>query len=187
LDGQKKQEELDFPPQFFTIRAARLRSASTAVLGDPFGVKRESTGVTRTDVGFRTEGDDRCFAAMNFHRTDVNRNISSRVTVGLDCLSCDGGHSFRDSLKAGSPAVLVLTDQSFPPILPARDSKCVVIVRVEDGLLSEIEGAFCDLFAEFLTPNGGLPRGSLILVGSVSHLGARGLDSYASELCGTIS
>ncbi len=26
-----------------------------------------------------------------------------------------------------------------------------------------------------------------MLVGSLSHLGARGLDSYAGELCGTIS
>jgi hypothetical protein len=156
-------------------------------LGDAFGIARESVEINRTDVGFRTECDDRCFAAMNFHRTDVNRNISSSVTVGLDCLSCNAGHSFKDSLKAGIPAVLFLTDQSFPPVLPAADKKCVVIIRVEDGLLSEIESAFCDLFAEFLTPNGGLPRGSLVLVGSVSHLGARGLDSYAGELCGTIS
>jgi hypothetical protein len=58
---------------------------------------------------------------------------------------------------------------------------------VEDGLLSEIESAFKDLFAEFLTPGGGMPRGSLILIGSLSHLGARGLDSYAGDLCGVIS
>jgi hypothetical protein len=124
---------------------------------------------------------------MNFHRTDVNRNISSSVTVGLECLSCDTGHSFKESIGVGVPAVLVLTDQSFPPVLPARDNKCFVIIRVEDGLLSEIESAFCDFFAEFLTPSGGFPRGSLILIGSLSHLGARGMDSYAGDLCGTIS
>jgi hypothetical protein len=58
--------------------------------------------------------------------------------------------------------MLILSDQAFPAILPANVGKCIVIVWVEDGHLSEIENAFCDLFAEFLNPNGGLPRGSLI-------------------------
>jgi hypothetical protein len=133
------------------------------------------------------DGDARCFAATNFHRTDVNRNISASVTVGLQCLACETGHSYRDSIGAGIPIVLVLSDQAFPAILPASDGNCIVIVRVEDGLLSEIDSAFSDLFAEFLIPGGGLPRGSLIMIGSLSHLGTRGLDSYAGDLCGTIS
>jgi hypothetical protein len=180
-------EQIDFPPQFFTIRAARLRAANTTALGDTFGIRRGGVGVARPDSGFRVDGDARCFAATNFHRTDVNRNIPASVTVGLQCLACDTGHSYRDSIRAGIPIVLVLSDQAFPAILPAMDSNCVVIVRVEDGLLSEIENAFRDLFAETLTTGGGLPRGSLIMIGSLSHLGTRGLDSYAGDLCGVIS
>jgi hypothetical protein len=33
-------EPIDFPPQFFTIRAARLRAANTTALGDTFGIRR---------------------------------------------------------------------------------------------------------------------------------------------------
>jgi hypothetical protein len=48
----------------------------------------------------------------------------------------------------------------------------------EDGLLSETENAFGDIFAEFVSPNGYLPTGSVVLVGSVTHLGARGVDRF---------
>ncbi len=81
----------------------------------------------------------------------------------------------------------MLTDQAFPPILPAKNKKCVVIVRVEDGLLSEIENSLVDLFADFCAPTGRLPVGSVVLLGSVSHLGARGLDSYAGVIVGSMS
>ncbi len=50
---------------------------------------------------------------------------------------------------AGVPIVIALSDQAFPPILPAKNKKCVAIVRVEDGILSEIENSFVDIFAEF--------------------------------------
>jgi hypothetical protein len=124
---------------------------------------------------------------MNFHRTDVNRNISASVTVELSCLACDTQHSFKESIAAGIPLVVVLSDQAFPPVVPGKDKKCLVVVRVEDGLLSEIENSFLDLFAEFVSPNGRLPTGSVVMVGSMSHLGARGLDSYAGDLVGCMS
>jgi hypothetical protein len=78
-------------------------------------------------------------------------------------------------------------DQAFPLVLPGNDDKCVVIIRVEDGLLSEIEQAFAEIFAEHVSPSGSLPRGSVRLIGSVSYLSAKGLVSYASDLCGTMS
>ncbi len=142
-------EMIDFPPQFFTIRAARLRAANTAALGDSFGIRRGVAGVARPDAEFRVEGDVRCFPATNFHRTDVNRNVSASVTVGLLCLACDSGHSYRESIGEGIPIVMVLSDQAFPAILPATDNKCVIVIRVEDGLLSEIDNAFRDLLLNF--------------------------------------
>jgi hypothetical protein len=108
---------------------------------------------------------------MNFHRTDANRNISSSVTVELECLACVAPHSLRDNAAAGLPLVVVLADQAFPPMIPGCDGRCVVIVRVEDGFLFEIEQAFGDIFAELLSPNGSFPRGSVVLLGSISHLG----------------
>jgi hypothetical protein len=68
-----------------------------------------------------------------------------------------------------------------------NDGKCVVIIKTEDGLLSEIEQAFVDIFPEHVSPSGFLPRGSVVLVGSVSHLAARGIASYATDLVGIIS
>jgi hypothetical protein len=124
---------------------------------------------------------------MNFHRTDVKRNVSASVTVELGCLACDTQHSFRDSINSGTPLVAFLMDQAFLPILPAKDNKCVVVVRVEDGFLSEIENSFKDIFAEFVRPNGMLPTGSVILLGSVSHMGAKGLDAYAGDLVSCMS
>jgi hypothetical protein len=124
---------------------------------------------------------------MNFHRTDVNPNISASVTVGLGCLACELLHSYKDSITARVTLAVILSDQSFPPILPANDDKCVVVVRVEDGLLSEIEQAFLDHFAKYVGPIGSLPRGRVILMGSVSHLGSRGLASYASDMCGVMA
>ncbi len=101
----------------------------------------------RQDTSFRTDGDARCFGAMNFHRTDVKRNVSESVTVELVCLACDTQHSFKDSINAGTPLVVFLTDQAFLPVLPAKDNKCVVIVWVEDSYLSEIKNSFRKIFA----------------------------------------
>jgi hypothetical protein len=139
------------------------------------------------DPEFRVEGDARRFAAANYHRTDVNRNISASITVDLDCLACELPHSYRESICEGKPLVVILSDQAFPPVVPGNDSKCVVIVRTEDGLLIEIEQAFVDIFAEYVNPSGSLPRGSVVLVGSVSHLAARGLSSYVNDLVGTMA
>jgi hypothetical protein len=180
-------ELIDFLPQFSQLELQGSGLPTPLHWGTLLALGGGGGGVARPDAWFRVDGDARCFAATNFHRTDINRNISASVTVGLQCLACDTGHSYRDSIREGIPIVMVLSDQAFPAILPATDNNCVVVVRVEDGLLSEIENAFCDLFAEFLTPGGGLPRGSLIMIGSLSHLGTRGLDSYAGDLCGTIS
>ncbi len=83
--------------------------------------------------------------------------------------------------------MVFLTDQAFPPILPAKDNKCVVVVLVEDGFLSEIENSFRDIFAKFLRPNSLLPTGSVVLIGSVSHMGAKGLGGYSGDLVSCMS
>jgi hypothetical protein len=170
----KGNNKLDFPSQFFTIRAARFQSQKITTLGGVPGFSRMGGDSGRPDSGFRVEGDMRSFTVMNFHRTDANCNISSSVTVDLECLACATPHSLRDNVSAGLPLIIVLADQAFPPMIPGRDGRCIVVIRVEDGLLFELEQAFDDIFAELLGPNGSFPRGSVILLGSVSHLGGGG-------------
>ncbi len=105
-------------------------------LGDAFGVARGVAEVARPDKGFRDEGDAFCFAAMNFHRTDVNRDILASITVSLECLTCDTSHSFKDSSMVGVPVVVILSDQAFPAILLASHNKCLIIVRGQTSLLN---------------------------------------------------
>jgi hypothetical protein len=62
-----------------------------------------------------------------------------------------------------------------PPIVPTKDGKCLVVVRLEDDTLSEIESVLSDRVKAFVKPHGVLPLGSVIMIGSLSHLRARGL------------
>jgi hypothetical protein len=110
---------LDYPAQYHTIRAARRRAANTATLGGVGDYSRSAGPPQERDLGFLIEGDGRGFAVSNFHRTDVGRNISISATPDFACLSCGGAHSYKDSVAAGKPLVAVLSDQSFPPMLPS--------------------------------------------------------------------
>ena len=75
--------------------------------------------------------------------------------------------------------------QLFPAVLPAGDSDCVAIVRVEDGSLVDLESAFCERFRAFLKPHGNLTPGSVVLIASLSHLKVCGLHDYAECLVKT--
>ena len=65
----------------------------------------------------------------------------------------------------------------------------MVIVRAEDGLLADLEYIFRDVFRNFSGPTGSLPPGSIILLGSTSHLSLLGLSSYTEDyakICSTL-
>ncbi len=170
-----------FSQQYYQIRADRMRTDNKVTLG---GVGTDArVGVARwPDSGFNIQNDHRQMSAKNFHRVDVGRNISTSLSVDLGCLACAVPHSIKEGMGAGRAQVVVISDQSFPPILPTNDGQCVVVVRVEDAALSELVSVFTDFFANFVNPVGAFPPGSLILVGSLSHLGRRGICNYAEEL-----
>ncbi len=134
------------------------------------------------DSGFDIPLDQRKFAVKNYHRLDVGRNILASVDVELRCLACHSPHSIAEGLGAGRAQVFVVLDQAFPALLPTDDGRCVVVVRVEDGALSELISVFCDIFARNIVPAGSLPPGSVILLGSLSHLSVRGISNDTDEL-----
>jgi hypothetical protein len=72
---------------------------------------------------------------------------------------------------------VILTDQNFPAALPSLDGKCPAIIRVEGGLLSELGDFFYSLLKDFT-----LPEGSVLMIGSLSHLMEEGLVGYAKGL-----
>ncbi len=171
-----------FPQQYFTIKANRARSENPVMLGGAGGFCRVGGEGRVPDSRFDIDSDSRKFAVKNYHRLDVGRNISASVTVVLGCLACASPHSIREELGMGNAKVVVLSDQAFPPHLPTDDGKCVVVIRVEDGVLSELVSVFNDIFANFVSPVGRFAPGSVILLGSLSHLGKRGICNYTEEL-----
>jgi hypothetical protein len=72
---------------------------------------------------------------------------------------------------------VILTDQNFPAALPSLDGKCPAVICVEGGLLSELGDFFYSLLKDFT-----LPEGSVLLIGSLSHLMEEGLVGYARGL-----
>jgi hypothetical protein len=97
-------------------------------------------------------------------------------------------HSIAESLREGQPTVIILSDQTFPPVLPPTgDGNCTVIIRVEDCELWELEEVFTDRLKAFCKPHGNLPSCSVILVESMSHLAKNGLNFYAPLLVKTMT
>jgi hypothetical protein len=78
---------------YFTIRATRLRTANPTQLGGIGGIMRAGAGGSMQDGGFDLPKDQRQYAAKNFHRMNVSRNISASVSAHLGCLACGTPHS----------------------------------------------------------------------------------------------
>jgi len=74
--------------------------------------------------------------------------------------------------------IFFLTDQNFPPILPASGAGCCAnIIRVENGTLMEIAEAMVGAVAGNV-----IKVGSLLVISSASHLAEVGLAGYTEEL-----
>ena len=58
----------------------------------------------------------------------------------------------------------------------------MLVIRAEDGLLGDLEGIFRDVFKDYMRPIGSLPQGSVVLIGSLSHLSLLGLSTYLEDL-----
>ena len=56
------------------------------------------------------------------------------------------------------------------------------VVRVEEGSLVEIRCTVRDLLSRFVPPAGTLPGSSVVLTGSIAHMGRVGLTQYAEDL-----
>jgi hypothetical protein len=186
-DALSNENNLEFWPQHDTIRAAKLRQINTGILGSVGGFTRKNDDKVKME-GFNVKGDTRQFVAKNFHDTTGGRNISTSCgPEGLECLVCEKRHNIGNNIEAGTPVAVIVSDQNFLPVLPTDDGKCVVVIRVEDGRLFELESIFKDVFKKFLAPVGRLPVGSVVLVGSLAHLASYGHESYTVDLVKVIS
>jgi hypothetical protein len=121
---------------------------------------------------------------VNVQEDSVELMVSSTSFSREDwvCSSCDVGHKLLPR-KRNKPQwtkgrkLVILSDQNMPAAMPSLDEKCPAIIRVEGALLSELGDIFYALLRDFT-----LPEGSILLIGSLSHLMEEGLVGYAKSL-----
>ena len=135
---------------------------------------------------FFNTGDGR--AGLMFMSTNLQRkhNVSySFIPQRKVCTLCPAAtdHPVLGTPRGGnakSPGreVILLTDQSYPPLLPSSsDKNCLRIIRLEFGSLHELATILLELMEGWT-----LTRGSVVLLFSATHLANVGLAAYIEDL-----
>ena len=120
---------------------------------------------------------------MSSNNTTVNQNISlSFDPATLQCITCPTQYSILATGEGSAPPIMVFSDQNFLPIL-SKGSSCISITRLEDESLDEL---VVDLATEILYRQS-IPVGSLLLLGSASHLHNVGTSIYAVDWCSAVA
>ncbi len=174
------------PSTYYQNKSARAALQSHTVKCVDFG---EESGATKT-VSFTSVSSLDCMGdtevLKTFRGTRANssggaahQSISfSFDPATLTCISCNAPHKIFDVGKKDSGAsTIIFCDQNFVPTLYGGCS-CVAIARLEDGSLAEI----ADLALEVLERQS-IPPGTLLLIGSVSHLQHVGTTIFAQDWC----
>ena len=174
------------PSTYYQNKSARAALQSHTVKCVDFG---EESGATKT-VSFTSVSSLDCMGDTEVLKTFRGTRASSSggathqsISFSFDpatltCISCKAPHKIFDVGKNDSGAsTIVFCDQNFVPTLYGGSS-CVAIARLEDGSLGEI----ADLALEVLERQS-IPPGTLLLVGSVSHLQHVGTTIFAQDWC----
>jgi hypothetical protein len=109
-------------------------------------------------------------------------STNSFLLEDWSCVSCGKNHSLlaraaEQRIWGGGRQLIFLTDHNMPAILPSKDGKCPIIVRVDGGLLREIGTNFLQRLSCFA-----VPEGSVLVIGSVTHLMEEGRVGYTKAL-----
>ena len=135
-----------------------------------------------------------CFHINSYEK---RRNITASFDTGsLQCTTCllKSGHQLlekvnsRSSHSYKSPAVFILSDQSFPASLPTSgEGECLHVLCLEDATLADLTNILLDTLKPFC-----VPAGTVVLLHSMSHLAWVGPAAYTEDLvrarqriCGT--
>ena len=125
--------------------------------------------------------DGRHLNTQNFHSLKDKLNVSmSFEPKRMVCVTCTDEHTIFGA--AQQPVCVVLSDHNFRPYVPvSRGEYCMLVIRAEDGLLADLENIFRDVFRNYSKLLGCLPQGSVVLLGSTSHLSLLGLSAYTED------
>ncbi len=135
----------------------------------------------RMATSFRNTGDNRHTFAKELNSITMGKNISYSYDNYTQCCGlCEPMHDITG--EENGRQTYILSDQCFPAAVPPTNAegrcegKCLIIIRVEDGSLKELEETFWSAM------RGNMPAvGSTVLIGSASYLARVGLETYAAE------
>jgi uncharacterized membrane protein YgcG len=142
-------------------------------------VKKKAEKVGSMDQAMDTD-ILRCFHGARIEKggTPVYQFMSCSFDPStLRCITCEREHAV-----GGEGECFALSDQNFLASLPGNsEKKCMNIVRIENGSLTELADIFCEIFdGRKIAP------GTCVLLGSLSYLGRVGASIYAQEWRGVV-
>jgi hypothetical protein len=129
------------------------------------------------------EGDNRTSRSVLLEDTkELILSTNSYIREDWSCISCKRSHPLLQltSMKhewTGGRKLIFLTDHNMPAILQSKNYLCPIIMRVDGGLLRVIGTAFLAQLSKYT-----IPEGSIIFIGSVTHLMEEGRVGYAKGL-----
>jgi hypothetical protein len=129
------------------------------------------------------EGDNRTSRSVLLEDTkELIVSTNSYIKEDWSCISCRRSHPLlpltsRKNDWTGGRKLIFLTDHNMPAILPSKDDLCPIIMRVDGGLLREIGTTFLAQLSRYT-----IPEGSVIFIGSVTHLMEEGRVGYSKGL-----
>jgi hypothetical protein len=128
-------------------------------------------------------GDSRNNLAVLFKdNRELMVTTCSFIHEDWTCISCSNSHPLlpkisEKELWSGGRKLIFLTDHNMPAVLPSLDGKCPIIVRMDGGLLREIGTNFLARLRGY-----SIPEGSVVVIGSVTHLMEEGRVGYSKGL-----
>ncbi len=141
-------------------------------------------GVEGFDCGsFYMAGDNRSlYANMEESTNELLVSSTSFNRFNWECTSCDVRHDLLPLRHErydweGGRKLFIISDQNMPPMLPSKKGMCPAVLRIDGGHLRELGTTFLTILGRYA-----VPEGSVIMIGSLSHLMEEGRVGYAKAL-----
>jgi len=141
-----------------------------------------ATGAEKTCGDFHSLDDGRLVRSHLIEdSTRMQLGSTSFIPANWQCLACEE-HVILPK-KRNLPQwkeggrLVILSDQNISPLIPSDNKSCPAVIRVEGGSLRELGDSFCCILGDHT-----LPEGSVIAIGSLSHLQKEGMSSYSTKM-----
>jgi hypothetical protein len=182
-----KEDDSDAPVELDTVGVAvvkhpdamykpvqSIRSGSQ----NPMKLNKKMKYERGEESGFVRDGVERILRNSNMCSMELRRNTSASFNPDMGkCGTCLNGTHDAWKSRSGGPIAISLSDQHFPPNIPADEAgECIRVLRVENGSVTELADELLRICLA-----GGLPNGSIILFGLLSQLAVDSVEKYAAD------